>query len=282
MLRSVTEKVDTWVGRHLYGNWSGFEDNTFARLALLRARNTYPHGSLFTGMPDEVVRELGSPYRAEWINSLHDAVEAAFTSDTVTTVEDDQGRTVQKMVSSNRFRFQDRVDLAAAVPGSVKEEIESYFGSFFQIDEMRAYRNFPVPDEGEREPSTLNWHVDRRPPTQIKLFIRLTDVGRTDGPTEFIDAPSTSYTVEDADLSRPTDPGAEDVKRATGPRGSAYLFAPEQALHRAGFPSDSPRDIAYFRLYPSSTPLDADWPDTSPFIQDDTPSCRGWTQFRTV
>lgn len=271
LLRRAAMGVDHRMGERVYGERNRFTCMAAARFGLWRARRAYPNGAERDGLPAKALSMLGQPYGESWLDALHDAMEEGLASNAVETVT--SGDTVlQEKVSSMDYDFSEHVELEGAFPDTVREHIQSYFGSYFQVDEMRAYRTHPVPDNVSLRASTLNWHVDQAPPTQIKLFILLTAVGPDDGPTEYLDAPTGSFSRHDANIVNRSEVAADDYIQITGQRGTAYLFAPANVLHRAGHPENTVRDIVYFRLYPSREPLSENWTETAPYASDSSPS----------
>lgn len=268
-MRQILEGANNWLGLKTYKHPGGFVNNTFARLALLRARRAHPGDKNGVSLPSEIYRMIGQPYTEDLIEDLKDTVEIGLQTDAA--MERKVGGEVsQRFVPSRDFRFQKHLDFRRVFTEEVKSQIEGYFGCYFAVDEAKAYRSFHVSPENRNNlgDTTYNWHIGGHSPVTVKFFILLTDVTQEDGPTEVSKTPVTRFSRDDRDIYTCTDVSPDNVEQLTGPAGTAYMFSHERRLHRAGFVDEGrTRDIIYFRLVPSLRPLSDDWPNQPPYTE---------------
>ena len=261
------DSINDWIGLKAYQSSGGFVNNTFARLALWRARRAYPEGKQAFSVPDDVYNILDKPHSEELVDDIKEAVEKGLNSEAAMEREVG-GKISQRFVSSRDFDFQEHIDFSRVFTDEVKEMIESHFGSYFAVDEAKAYRSFPIAtdDIEDLANTTYNWHIGGHSPVTLKMFVLLTDVTEEDGPTEISRSAITSFSSDDRDIYTYTDVAPDNVEKLTGSKGTTYLFAHEQKLHRAGIVQEGrSRDVIYFRLVPSLKPLSENWTDESPY-----------------
>lgn len=281
MAREILERANNWASLKTYQHPGGFLNNTFGRLALLRARRAYDGSNNFS-LPDQIHYPLGQPYSEDFISELKSVVDKGLESDAASKSK--AGDAVsQKYVSSLDFAFEEHLDLSRIFPDEVRKDIEEYYGCGFAVEEMKAWRSFHVPED-ERDKvgsSTYNWHIGDHSPASIKFFILLSDVTEEHGPTEISLSPLTSFSREDRDMYTYTDVEPDNTRKLTGMKGDAYIFAHERVLHRASYVAKGKtREAVFFRIAPAKKSLEKDWYDREPYTSQNVDRCTsGVSQF---
>jgi len=159
-------------------------------------------------------------------------------------------------------------EVAQFITPEVGSLIEQRYGSYFQVRQCYAYRNYQVPPDIGEEIYANYWHIDAQTSDHLKLFVNLTDVTEDDGPLHLISYEDTSDLARKKvswDRQRDGVPNEvvetnADITKFTGPRGSAMLANTYRTFHRAGVPAEGrTRDLFQFVLAPASEPLTYDW-----------------------
>lgn len=160
-------------------------------------------------------------------------------------------------------------ELRNLIDQPVIDQIESYFGSYFDIQSVEVWRNYHVPaaEKGGAEVYSDFWHFDQRTIDFVKLFVNLSDVTEDDGPFH-IQSRQRSRELLRKGFKNRKDYGLpleemdhpSHVVKAVGPAGTGLYCNTEVCLHRADIPKKGHfRDIIQFRFIPAHKPLAADW-----------------------
>lgn len=149
----------------------------------------------------------------------------------------------------------------------VTDLCECFLQSHFKINSLRVYRAMP----NDRPEVSFRWHLDAAPPTQLHVFVYLTDPGPNGegGCTEFLPRNVTAQLNRSGYAYKPIQDRAIDldeidggaafkplVERPLPGLGGAMIFTPGTALHRGIPPRTSYRDALLLVLLPSLDP----WP----------------------
>lgn len=244
----------------LFGNLSGINNNIFSILALRKARRKtsvakksgFEQGRCFIpqGCLDDEIKQFQSWFEKR----IEDSSREHHYKDEI----------VRRTVDSHTV--EDTPPLQDVLNDDIRDAITDYYGSRFDVVGWHAYRHYHRPEAWKHEgdvPSIKRWHLDRWPPTSIKLFVLLNDVGPDDGPTEFIPT-SESEGIDPAFKQAKAVPPEElkdyEIRTFTGKAGTAALFNPQLTVHRAGDPEkDRTRDMLVLKIVPSKTSLTEDW-----------------------
>lgn len=158
----------------------------------------------------------------------------------------------------------------------VQRTFEAYYGGYFQVTEIRAWRTRHVEGLDERSEAYSNqWHNDRFPISLMRLFVYLSDgVTRDTGAFRLHPISHTSEIVRSGYLQRSIIlPKArrmlDDESKIVyfeGNAGAACMANVQLCLHRAGVPrAGYERDILQFTLRPSKKPLAKNWVEDIPY-----------------
>jgi len=212
---------------------------------------------------EESIKQGKCTYKSEFKGSSY--------SDQITSYEGDQGK---------KFDFGKVKEIKEIITDEVSEKIKSYYGSYFEPDFVKIYRNYHVPEDlVERVPSVFSddWHCDGRRTDYVKLFVALNEVTSGDGPFHVVDKETTKrlyrsgFDRSDPDWQKRVWRQASPEKM-TGPPGTAMIANTNTTLHRAGHPEEGHvRDIALIQFGPSSKPLPEDWPSEVEYERNGKP-----------
>lgn len=156
------------------------------------------------------------------------------------------------------------------------------YGCNLYVDKIYSYRNVYC----EKRSASWLWHWDNNPDEIFKIIIYLTDVGRDEGPFEFMvdengdpvmkhstrtghdnwNKPPNGSRVLANEIKSIKDKGGKSV-RVTGKRGTVIVFN-NNIVHRANVPAKGKtRDIMTLRVRPTLEPMqpyiDPKWTTTS-------------------
>lgn len=144
----------------------------------------------------------------------------------------------------------------------------SYYGSNFGVTSVLCWRNYHVPQEEQQKAMYSNdWHNDYIAPSELKLFINITDVTEADGPLHVISAPDTKRLFENKAFGGRFSANDKNVLedsrhviKHTGQAGSAIFCHASDCLHRADIPEAGHyRDMLEFQFHPAVEALDDNW-----------------------
>ncbi len=151
-------------------------------------------------------------------------------------------------------------------------ELESilteYFDTNIGVTSVLLWRNYHVPEDNENRIVFSNdWHNDNIAPTELKLFVNITDVTENHGPLHVIsEQESKRLFSEKAFKGRKKQndvsslENSEHLIKHTGKAGSAVLAHASCCLHRADIPGEGNyRDMLEFQFHPTTAPLSEDW-----------------------
>ena len=144
--------------------------------------------------------------------------------------------------------------------------IQDYFKSNIGITSVLIWRNYHVDEsEGNKVKYSNDWHYDYIAPTELKLFINMTDVTEDHGPLHVIPHLSSVKLYQNKIFrGRHKENNIEaieatsDLIKHTGNAGSAVFTHASYCLHRADIPKKGKfRDMLEIQFHPSSNPLDS-------------------------
>lgn len=146
--------------------------------------------------------------------------------------------------------------------------LTEYYGTNIGVTSVLLWRNYHVPEDKENRIVFSNdWHNDNIAPTELKLFVNITDVTENHGPLHVISKPATQKLFKQKafrgrkkqnDMSALEDEG--HIIKHTGKAGSAVLAHASDCLHRADIPGEGNyRDMLEFQFHPTAAPLSDDW-----------------------
>ncbi len=158
--------------------------------------------------------------------------------------------------------------IARVLSPNLRAALEQYYGAYFDVMQVVAYRNYAVPAEfAERGIYSNNWHCDARLPSLLKLMLNISDVTDQDGPFHVVSRERTRTLLtmgfrnrHDYGLPGDVMEDPQHVVKLTGPPGTGMLCCTYRCLHRAGVPaSGRHRDLLRMIFVPSARPLADDW-----------------------
>lgn len=268
------------VGRLIYGNLLGPENNRVARRRLEEARRHAAPAPEVPGAAElrrdgcgfygGIDRERLETVRREYLAAIENPALADRTGRSPRRLAE-PGEPIYRMIIN---------DVSQAMPAAVslvdsglQRFLRAYYGANFRLYSMEAWRIFHVPAEDldGNSPYSLLWHVDGHPPDTMKLFVALDDIGEDQGPLHFVTKARSDSLVRMGYRNRHRYGGAtealEDLKyvqRLTGPVGAAAFCNTTTNLHRAGIPQPGRhRDILQFRFEAATEPFDPSAPLTA-------------------
>jgi hypothetical protein len=266
LLKFISKKprLDTWLGRALYGNLSSFSYNTQGRLNLRHSRAQAPsatglmadflqsmavHG--YFRLPSPVSGEVLQYVRAEYLAALADPLRS--TSIMSSAAQQAGLPTYCRAIDANKVPALDKL-----VAPEFDVLIQAFFGAPPKVTIGCARRTeYVEPDIAQRYDIYSNsWHCDNEPSDRIKLFIALNEIGPDNGPLHLLPRPRTREILKSGFKSRDeygipieTIEDPRHLVKFTGPAGSAIFVNVTQCLHRAGVPAQGyHRDIAEYQF----------------------------------
>jgi hypothetical protein len=148
---------------------------------------------------------------------------------------------------------------------AVDSAIRAYFGAYYKIHGVTAYRSHPT----ESVRASWLWHIDNDPPTIKKLMVYLTESGEHSGATRFLDAQTSAAFKKAGYYGRFENERVEDLAPFAEAHGLPFeprwfevkagsaLFFDNNLIHRAVPPEGGYRDVITFVLMPSNRPWTA-------------------------
>lgn len=162
-------------------------------------------------------------------------------------------------------------ELQQLITEDVRREIEGYYGSYFKILRIIAWRNYHVPAEyADHEALSNFWHFDQCTTALFNLFINISDVTEQDGPFHVQPRKRSNALVKmgyknryDYGLPRSELENSDYLVRHVGPSGTSMYCSTPTCLHRAGIPEEGHfRDLVSFQFMPSNERLPDNWAET--------------------
>lgn len=267
--------IDKAIGKAIYSNSNTFSKNirSSIRLKKARLRSDINRSALSNRFPDgKHVLKREDLYNHGTIKNIRSKFEDFIEDgDGVGTIEHDgevYSRGIGTHLPDVRFNFEQFTEVEKLINDEVRELLKSYYGSYFQIDYMKLYRNYHVPSEiiETTEVYSDQWHTDSYQPNAMKIFVNLNDVTNSHGPLHVAPREDTKNIVG-MTYSRKQEgvPGRiveqkSDVIKATGKTGTATFANSNLCLHRASNPAEgNVRDLAMLVFNPSDEPLPENW-----------------------
>lgn len=141
-----------------------------------------------------------------------------------------------------------------------KNLIVGYLGKNFLVNDIRAWRNYPIEKSFQNYDIYSNvWHQDSHDGNRLlKIFLLLQDVSETDGPFTYLSEDATKknwqqlsnrYHIEVAKGTQ----HYEDEQHVTGKFGDYLILDTARSAHRASVPKVS-RDMAQVTMFPAWHP----------------------------
>lgn len=151
------------------------------------------------------------------------------------------------------------------IPPEIKNKIQEfdsvirlYFGGDYLVFNATVWRNAGIPDNFRNlDIYSQVWHYDHVVDYKnLQLFVLMTDTTEKHGPLEYVENASETLVNETVEARSGAElPGAK-VKKFTGSRGDALLFATGSTPHRAGIPAfGCQRDMFSIAFFPNYTGL---------------------------
>ncbi|HEV2145975.1 MAG TPA: hypothetical protein VGR37_01015 [Longimicrobiaceae bacterium] len=275
--RGISNRVTTYLGgvqaivpRLIYGNAAGFRNNREPMRELRAFRAEFArHGNAVPGEPyassARFLRESGYLLIERRYQGPHfDTMRARYAE-----LMEDPERSASTSTGATRFIL----DPVAGIPELrhlLTEELEqtllAYYGTYFRIEGVRAWRNHHVPNVSVTDDVFSNtFHCDAFPVTGLRLFVYFNDgVNRDTGAFRFHDKASTREIVRSPGyfrrnmLSRSIKERLLDPHRLRileGDAGASMLCNVQECLHAAGVPRPgSHRDIVQLLIAPTNEP----------------------------
>jgi hypothetical protein len=159
-------------------------------------------------------------------------------------------------------------ELTLLIDDSVRETMESYYGAYFRMFRVVAWRNYHVPDEYANHEAFSNyWHFDQCTTALMNLFVNISDVTESDGPFLIQPRPRTNQIIKmgykdrsSYGLSSEVIEDPNYIIKHVGPAGSGMYASTPMCLHRASIPEEGHyRDIVSLQFMPSEKQLPKDW-----------------------
>jgi hypothetical protein len=159
--------------------------------------------------------------------------------------------------------------LGELINDALAAHLRAYFGAEFRPIEVQGWRNYHMPPEYAADDLLSNhWHNDSFRSDIVKVYVALQDIDERHGPFHYVARPQTvaalaaaGFQRADADVPPGVRPG--DVRRFTGPKGSALLVNTTHCLHRAGIPRPGERrDLLELRFQAARAPGARSWPSS--------------------
>lgn len=135
-----------------------------------------------------------------------------------------------------------------------------YYGSYFIPSYISIYRTKNIGAQTSSGPYAHNWHIDKHPSDNLKLFICLSDITKEHGPFQFLSRTDTKYAFSN-DYKSCNNSSLnllnEDKKNLfTGKSGKRCIIDTTTCLHRAGIPeSSNERTLLTFTFKSSNEPF---------------------------
>jgi hypothetical protein len=151
-------------------------------------------------------------------------------------------------------------EISQLFTSDIVQTVENYYGSFFKIYWVQAYRTLPTDKDAD---ASFLWHVDNCPPQVVKLMVYLTDTQENTGAFRLKPRPLSTQMLSRGFFDRSKNDrfahilnDANTTKIFEGPKGTSILFLNWACVHRAKHPEIKHRDVAVFFLVPSLVPWD--------------------------
>ncbi|HEX2188389.1 MAG TPA: hypothetical protein VHG51_05795 [Longimicrobiaceae bacterium] len=275
--RGVSSRLTTYVGgvqailpKLIYGNSAGFRNNREPVRQLREFQEEFARrGNAVPGEPyasaARSLRENGYlVMERRYAGPEFEAMRARYAE-----LMEDPDRSVATPNGATRFI----VEPVAGIPELrhlLTEELErtlvAYYGTYFRIEGVRAWRNHHVPSVSMTDDVFSNtFHCDAFPVTGLRLFVYFNDgVNRETGAFRFHDKRNTKRIIRSPGyfrrnlLSRSVKQRLLDPQQLhflEGDAGASMLCNVQECLHAAGVPREgSHRDILQLLIAPSNEP----------------------------
>lgn len=274
--RGVTSRLTNYVGgvkailpKLIYGNSAGFRNNREPKRQLRALQEEFARrGNAVPGEPYAsaagFLRENGYLVMEGRYAGRFQAMRARYAE-----LMEDPERSVATPNGVTRFI----VEPAAEIPelrDLLTEELErtllAYYGTYFSIDGVRAWRNHHVAGVSMTDDVFSNtFHCDAFPVTGLRLFVYFNDgVNRDTGAFRFHDKQNTRRIIRSPGYFRRNLLSRSVKQRLLDPRhlhflegdaGASMLCNVQECLHAAGVPREGThRDIVQFLITPSGEP----------------------------
>jgi hypothetical protein len=157
--------------------------------------------------------------------------------------------------------------LGALISPALAGHLRAYFGAEFRPVEIQGWRNYHMPAQYAAQDLLSNhWHNDSFRSDIVKVYVALQDIDERHGPFHFVPRPQSMRALAAdgfarADADTPPGVSPQEVRRFTGPKGSALLVNTTHCLHRAGIPRPGERrDLLELRFQAAALPAASAWP----------------------
>lgn len=275
---SVFEKLDTRLSAHVYKNFAGFQPNLAGNLAIKKAKLRSSDVSDDRATKGRECRrrgyfEFGQPYDEDLVETIKRKYRDLLSQPEHTVprqnTDPGNGEVYARQIKQDSL-LQNLSEVRELITDRIKETVRGYYGSYFQIRGVYAYRTRHIPEDIMNETEVYNdhWHADGRTTDHLKLFVCLSDVSEADGPLHILSREETADIASrmpgfdrsrDGSPNGPIDEMSNPVT-LTGPAGTAMLGNTQLCLHRAGVPDEGrERDLLQIYTAPASKPLSDDW-----------------------
>ncbi|HZR22180.1 MAG TPA: hypothetical protein VFA59_01255 [Vicinamibacterales bacterium] len=266
------------LSRIIHGNAAGYANNAVGRRILhdcqrrAAAQATFADDPRARQLTERGYVALEPAYDRRLLESIRAQASTAFEDPRAFTTVGRHAVKPQRIL-----RHPERLipELAELLVPDVVAIIESHLRSFFDVEIIRLWRNYPVTGDAANVDHYSNlWHNDYDLVTRLRFFVLLTDgVTPETGAMRVLPISQTKRAMRRGYVRRDAIYGSaravvDDVSSATfftGNLGSAFIMNPQLCLHRASVPREgSFRDMVQFTLVPSDSPRRATWADDLP------------------
>lgn len=264
--RKVTQKMDSKIGRALFGNTAGLQNNIKGKVSLMKAGS-----SIKSTAAQELINNgyypLGTPFDKSLIQELKSKVNQMMEDDEYSFVRTEyKGKVYSRGIYHAHENFP---EVGKLLTPEILKIVNECFNGKFKVRGFFLWRNYHVPPDIVSETETFSdrWHCDGRPVDIYKLFVNLSDVTEDDGPFHIQSRQRTKELIKRGFSGRGNHNLPDDVVndpkyvlKAIGTAGTTLLCNTELCLHRAGIPAPNhSRDIIEFKFITSNKPFSENW-----------------------
>jgi len=253
----IKRKIDRDVGKTLFGNLAGLENNLKGIQLNSKSSNFEKEQFLF----------LGQPFEKEIIKKIKNKFEKMIQDDRFSEIGSEyEGKIYMRSLKNPN---KDIPEISNILTKEIIQTLEKYYHGYFKVNRVESWRNYGVPDELAKNQEMFSnfWHCDRRRTDYTKLFINLSNITENDGPFHIVSRDRTKHLLKmgfrnrkNYNLSEEILEDGNYVFKGIGEMGTAYLANTEVCLHKAGTPDfRHQRDILQLRFQPAKHPIKEDW-----------------------
>lgn len=261
------------LSRLVHGNAAGYANNARGHRLLIECQR-HAAGTLQAGddpRADELTRNgyvaFDPPYDRMLLEAIRSRAHACFEDPSVYVGVGRYEIKAQRIIPHPERRIP---ELTSLLIPEVSHLVQAHFRSHFNVEIIRLWRNYPVPQSQSNADHYSNlWHNDYDLTIRLRFFVLLSDhVTPVTGAMAVLPISHTKRIMRSGYVRRDAIYGParglvndpSQIAFFTGNLGSAFFMNPQFCLHRASIPQEgSLRDIVQFTLVPSEASMGADW-----------------------